>query len=93
MSVSIRLAKYGKRHAPSYRVVVTKTRTKRSGKSIDIIGFYNPSDPTSKFKINKEKYEDWIKKGAIVSEAVKKLVAGTYEYIKYAPTKKEEGSN
>ena len=89
MSVSVRLAKYGKRHAPSYRVIVTKTRNKRSGKSIEILGHYNPSDPTSKFTIDKNKYEEWVNKGAIVSEAVKKLVEGTYEYIKYVPVQKE----
>lgn len=93
MSVSIRLAKFGKRHAPSYRVVVTKTKTKRNGKFIEILGFFNPSDHTTEFTLDKEKYEDWVKKGAIVSDAVKKLVDGTYEYVKYDPAqaKVEEG--
>lgn len=85
MSVSIRLSKLGKRHAPSYRVVVTKTRNKRDGAFIDIIGHYNPSDKTKEFTIDKKLYEEWVSKGAIVSDAVKKLIEGTYEYKKYDP--------
>ncbi len=87
MSVSIRLAKFGKRHAPSYRVVVVNTRSKRSGAFIDIIGHYNPIDPTKEFTIDKKLYEEWASKGAIVSDAVKKLIDGTYEYKKYVPKK------
>jgi small subunit ribosomal protein S16 len=90
MSVSIRLAKYGKRNAPSYRVVVTPTRSKRSGKNIAIIGNYNPANPTSEFTLDKEKYEHWVQNGAIVSQAVKNLVAGNYEFKKYEPKKSGE---
>jgi small subunit ribosomal protein S16 len=89
MSVSIRLSKLGKKHAPSYRVVVTKTRNKRDGAYIEILGHYNPSDHTKEFTIDKKAYEEWVAKGAIVSDAVKKLVDGTYEYIKYEPKKEE----
>ena len=87
MSVSIRLAKYGKRNAPSYRVVVTPTRSKRSGKNIEIIGHYNPFNKSSEFTIDKDKYQHWVQNGAIVSQAVKKLVEGSYEYKKYQPKK------
>lgn len=85
MSVSIRLARIGKKNAPAYRVVVTKTKTKRNGKFIDIIGNYNPSDPTTELTIDKKKYKEWVENGAIVSDAVKKLVDGKYEYVKYNP--------
>ena len=88
MSVSIRLAKIGKRHAPAYRVVVTKTKSPRNGKAIENLGFYNPSDPKTSFTIDKSKYNEWVGKGAIVSQAVKDLVEGKYEYKKYEPKKK-----
>lgn len=91
MSVSIRLSKAGKKHAPSYRVVVTKTRNKRDGAFIDIIGHYNPSDKTKEFTLDKKLYDEWVGKGAIVSDAVKKLIDGTYEFKKYEP-KPAEGS-
>ena len=85
MSVSVRLAKFGKRHAPTYRVVVSTTRYKRNGKFLDILGHYNPSDPTQDFTMDMDKYEDWKKKGAITTKAVEDLIAGTYEYVKYDP--------
>lgn len=90
MSVSIRLAKFGKRNAPSYRVVVTKTRSKRDSSFIDIIGHFNPHDPTKDFTIDDKLYKEWVGKGAIVSKAVKDLVEGRYEYKKYAPKRKKE---
>lgn len=85
MSVKIRLAKIGKRHAPAYRVVVTPTRTKRNGKYLDILGFYNPLDPNTKFTYDKKLYEEWIEKGALPTKAVADLIANKYEYVKYDP--------
>jgi len=87
MSVSIRLAQFGKKNAPSFRVVVTKTRSKRDGSFIDIIGHYNPSDPAQPFVVDKKVYEEWVGKGAIASEAVKQLIEGKYEFKKYSPKK------
>lgn len=100
MSVSIRLARFGKKNHPTYRVVVTQTRSKRDGSFIDIIGHYNPFNPSEQFTINKELYQDWVGKGAIVSKAVEQLIDGSYEFKKYTPKlvkakeeKPEESSN
>ena len=70
-------------------MVATTTRYKRNGKFLEILGHYNPSDPTAKFVIDKEKYDAWKKKGAITTKAVEDLIAGTYEYVKYEPNKEE----
>lgn len=90
MSVSIRLSRTGRKNLPSYRVVVTQTRTKRDGKVLEIIGHFNPSNTPASFEIDKKKYEEWAGKGAIVSDAVKKLIEGNYEYTKYKPGKVEK---
>ncbi len=87
MSVSIRLSRTGRKNLPSYRLVATQTRTKRDGKVLDIIGHFNPSNTPVSFDYDKKKYMDWVSKGAIVSEAVKKLIDGNYEYVKYSPNK------
>ncbi|AHB40377.1 MAG: SSU ribosomal protein S16P [candidate division WWE3 bacterium GW2011_GWE2_43_18] len=89
MSVSIRLTRTGRKNLPSYRVVATQTRTKRDGKFLDIIGFYNPSTIPASFDYDKKKFQEWVSKGAIVSDAVKKMVEGKYEYTKYKPGKEE----
>ena len=78
MSVTIRLAKFGKRHQPSYRIVVANTKDKRNGKFLDTLGHYNPSETPVSFKYDKEKYKEWLGKGALVTDAVKNIVAGTY---------------
>ncbi len=60
--VRIRLSRRGKKKRPFYRIVITDIRTKRDGSPIEEIGTY---DPLSKnLKIDKEKAESWIKKGA-----------------------------
>lgn len=87
MSVTIRLSRTGRKNLPAYKIVVCNTRGKRSGPYIDILGHYNPSANPKLFKYDKEKFEKWVKTGANVTEAVKKLIEGKYEYVVYAPKK------
>lgn len=84
MSVKIRLAKTGKKNAPAYKIVVAQTRTKRNGKYLDILGDFNPT-MGGKPVIDKVKLDEWVKKGALLTESVKKMVEGTYKYLKYDP--------
>jgi len=74
MSTSIRLSLSGKRNRPSYRVVVSETRYKRNGKALDILGTYNPNLKPPLFKIDQQKLEGWVSKGAIVSAGLGKLL-------------------
>ncbi len=83
MSVKIRLSKIGKTNAPAFRIVVAQTRDKRNGKPLDVLGHYNPSHTPALFDIDKEKYQEWIEKGAQVTDAVVELVEGTYEFQPY----------
>ena len=70
--VRIRLSRRGKKKRPFYRIVVTDIRTKRDGAPIDQIGTYDPI--TKSLKIDKEKAESWIKKGAKPTETVISLL-------------------
>lgn len=85
MSVTIRLARTGRKNQPAYKIVVSNTRDKRNGRFVDIIGHFNPTTTPYEFSYNKEKYEKWRKTGALVTEAVIKLIEGKYEYVKYEP--------
>jgi len=89
MSVTIRLARVGKKNAPAYKVVVSNTRDKRTGKYLDVLGFYNPSEGNNALKIDKEKFQEWKNKGALSTKSVDKLLEGTYQYKVYAPKKAE----
>lgn len=84
MSIKIRLAKTGKRNAPAYKVVVAETRSKRNGKFLAIIGEFNPV-MKGKPVIDKAKLEEWVGKGALLTEPVKAMLEGTYTYVKYNP--------
>jgi len=71
--LKIRLARFGKNKEPRYRIVVMDSRNKREGKIIDILGFYDPRRDTD-FRLDLEKLDNWVKKGAQLTERVKSLV-------------------
>ncbi len=75
MAVSIRLRRTGSTRRPSYRVVVADSRSPRDGRFIEIIGHYNPLTTPPTVKIDRDKAQAWIAKGAQPSNTVKKLMA------------------
>jgi len=91
MSVKIRLAKAGKKNAPTFKVVVVPTRSKRNGEFLDILGSFNPAVKNG-IQIDRDKIAAWSTKGAKLTESVKKLLDNTYNYVKYEPKRatKEE---
>ena len=71
--LKIRLKRLGAKKAPTYRVIVINSTTKREGKPIEELGYYNPK--TKDMKLNKESAEAWISKGAQPTDTVKYLIA------------------
>ena len=74
MSVRIRLKRLGAKKAPFYRIVVADSRTARNGKSIDEIGYYNPTVEPADLKVDSEAAAKWIANGAQPSDTVKALL-------------------
>jgi small subunit ribosomal protein S16 len=72
MAVKIRLARIGKIHAPIYRIVAIDSRKKRDGEALDILGTYNPLTGDL-IQFHNDRITEWVSKGAMVSDAVKKL--------------------
>ena len=74
--VVIRLARFGKKHSPRYRVTVADSRRWLGGKFIEVIGHYNPTPQGNEkeFSCDMEKVQNWIAKGAQPSERVKSLL-------------------
>lgn len=70
--LKIRLSQTGKKHARSFRIVVSEARSKRDGKVVAKLGYWLPKE--KKVVIVKEEYQKWQKMGATPTEAVKKLV-------------------
>ncbi|MBN2400699.1 MAG: 30S ribosomal protein S16 [Candidatus Aminicenantes bacterium] len=72
--VVIRLTRFGGKKKPYYRIVAVDREKPRETKYIDLIGQYNPLTDPAQIKIDFEKYDLWISKGAQPSETVKSLV-------------------
>lgn len=72
--VVIRLTRLGTKHRPFYRIVATDKRRPRESRYIDLIGYYNPMLGTPDIKIDFDKYQEWINKGAKPSPTVKSLI-------------------
>jgi small subunit ribosomal protein S16 len=77
----------GKMRSPHYRVVVTDSRTKRDGRSIETIGKYHPKEEPSFIEIDNERALHWLRVGAQPTEAVEALlkVTGTWQEFKGLP--------
>ena len=57
-----------------YRIVAADKQKPRESRYIDLIGYYNPMLDTPDVKVDINKYNDWIKKGAKPSPTVKSLI-------------------
>ncbi len=77
MSVKIRLMRRGAKGQPFYRLVVADTRSPRSGKYIETVGFYNPRTEPSTMQVNAEKVLAWLRKGARPSDAARVVLEKT----------------
>jgi len=75
--VTIRLTRRGAKNSPFYHVVVTDSRKRQGGASLENVGFFNPiarkSEP--KLKLDLARIEYWVGKGAKQSDRVKSLVS------------------
>jgi small subunit ribosomal protein S16 len=82
MAVHIRLRRIGKnpKGKPHFRISVFDERRNRDGRFIEEIGFYNPISKVS--KLNKERFDYWVSKGAEVSLRVKNVVKKAQENTK-----------
>ena len=74
--VRIRLKRFGRRHAPYYRLCVMDQRTPRDGQAIEEVGTYNPieKDDTKALNLKSERITHWLSKGAQPSETVASLL-------------------
>ena len=73
MAVKIRLKRMGAKKKPYYRVIVADVNTKRDGKAIEEIGYYNPLGEKD-MKIDEEKAKKWLATGAQPTDTVKMLL-------------------
>jgi small subunit ribosomal protein S16 len=77
MSLVIRLARAGTKKRPIYHVVVADNRAPRDGRFIERLGYFNPLLPkekTERLRLDLEKVQAWMKKGAQPSDRVMRFL-------------------
>jgi len=72
--IAIRLMRLGAKKKPFYRIVVIDSRKPRESKTKDVIGHYDPLKEPPDIKIDMDKVNYWVERGAQTSETVKSLL-------------------
>lgn len=76
--VKIRLKRFGSKKKPVYRIVVIDSSSRRDGRPIEEIGFYDPrKDAANGIRLNKEAYDKWVGQGAQPTDVVARIVKNT----------------
>ena len=77
MSLVIRMARAGTKKRPFYHIVLADSRSPRDGRFIERLGYYNPllpKDKEERLKLDLEKVQAWMKKGAQPSDRVMRFL-------------------
>ena len=74
MAVKIRLRRMGAKKAPFYRIVVADSRFARGGRFIETLGYFNPISDPEELRVDNEKAQESIKKGAQPTDTVRPLL-------------------
>lgn len=70
----IRLRRMGARNRPFYRLVVSDSRRTPGAAAVEEVGYYDPVQEPPTVKIDRERVEHWVSRGARMSPTVKKLL-------------------
>lgn len=74
MAIKVRLTRMGTKKRPFYRIVAMDSATRRDGRPLEYLGYYNPMTNPADVKVDAEKVKKWLDLGAELSDTVKSLV-------------------
>ncbi|TYZ66245.1 hypothetical protein PybrP1_009922 [[Pythium] brassicae (nom. inval.)] len=89
MVVRLRLARWGRKDLPFYRIVAADARAPRDGKHLEILGTFNPiaaADGVKELRVNGERVRYWVSVGAQPSDRVSHLL-GIANILPMPPTR------
>ncbi len=72
--LAIRLTRMGAKKRPHYRIVVLEKGHARDGVYLEVLGTYNPLTKPAEIKLNRERYDHWLSKGAKPSDTVRSFL-------------------
>lgn len=70
----IRLARFGAKKKPFYRVVVIEKEKARNGRNVEVVGHYNPRTTPAMVQLDHDRITHWVNNGAQMSDTVARLV-------------------
>ena len=74
MAMKLRLTRMGSKKRPFYRIVAMNSETRRDGRALEFLGYYNPMTNPATVEINHEKVQKWLDLGAEASDTVRNLL-------------------
>lgn len=74
MALRIRLARFGAKKRPFYRLVVTNSESPRDGRFLEIVGTYDPRQEPAAVTVKEEALAQWLTKGATPTDTVASLI-------------------
>ena len=72
--LAIRMRRLGAKKRPFYRVVVIDSHKARDGRALEVLGHYNPTTVPETFKIDRERFDHWLARGAQPSDTLRTLL-------------------
>ena len=72
--LTIRMRRMGSKKRPSFRVVVVDSRAPRDGRSVEVLGHYNPRAQPETMTVDRERLSHWLERGARPSDTVRTLL-------------------
>ena len=70
----IRLARFGAKKKPTYRLVVIEKERARNSRAVEVVGHYNPVSKPKQVHIKHDRVQYWLKNGAQPSDTVERLL-------------------
>jgi small subunit ribosomal protein S16 len=70
----IRLARFGSKKRPTYRLVVIEKERARDSRAVEVVGHYNPVAEPAVVNLQHDRIQHWIARGAQPSDTVKRLM-------------------
>lgn len=73
--LTIRMRRVGAKKQPFFRVVVIEARSARDGRSLEVLGHYNPTAQPETLDLNRPRLQHWLDRGAQPSDTVRTLIS------------------
>ena len=81
----IRLARFGTKKKPTYRVVVIEKERARDSRAVEVVGHYNPISKPKELKLEHDRIAHWMNHGAQPSDTVARLLKNNPKPVEAAP--------